>query len=314
MAMVEAKGLVKSFGANTILRGLDIEVEEGEIFGLVGPSGAGKSTLMRTLTGYLKPTKGEVSVFGRDPFRFDASDRRLMSFMPQSFVLYDELSVKKNLDFAAGLYGLRFGRKRERVREVLKFVELWEDRRKTASRLSGGMKRRLQLAAAIVHEPKLIFVDEPTANLDPILRRKFWDEFRLLSGMGRTIFVTTQYVGEAELCDRVGLLNNGRIVAVGTPEELRRQAFGGEMIELTLGGDPGHVGDYLSALEAVGHVVEVREETGESIKASRTRLVVEDADLALPKVFEVLRDADVRSADLIYPSFDEVFFRLVRGF
>lgn len=314
MAMVEAKGLVKSFGGNSVLRGVDVEVGEGEIFGLVGPSGAGKSTLMRTLTGYLKPTKGEVSVFGRDPFLFDASDRRLMSFMPQSFVLYDELSVKKNLNFAAGLYGLSFGRRRERVREVLKFVELWEDRGKVASRLSGGMKRRLQLAAAIVHEPKLIFVDEPTANLDPILRRKFWDEFRLLSGMGRTIFVTTQYVGEAELCDRVGLLNNGRIIAVGTPEELRRKAFGGEMIELTLGGDPGHVGDYLSALEAVGHVVEVREETGESTRASRTRLVVENADVALPRVFEVLRDADVRSADLIYPSFDEVFFRLVRGF
>lgn len=310
--VVGAKGLTKSFGGASVLRGVDIEVEEGEIFGLVGPSGAGKSTLMRTLTGYLKPTKGEVSVFGRDPFRFDAADRRLMSFMPQSFVLYDELSVRKNMNFTAGLYGLKLGRRRERIREVLKFVELWEDRKKKASRLSGGMKRRLQLAAAIVHEPKLIFVDEPTANLDPILRRKFWDEFRLLSGMGRTIFVTTQYLGEAELCDRVGLLHNGRIIAAGTPEELRRKAFGGEMIELTLGGDPGHVGEHLAALGVVGRVVEVREEAGESA-ASRTRLVVENADVALPKVFEVLRDADVRSADLIYPSFDEVFFRLVRG-
>lgn len=312
MAVVETKGLVQNLGGKAILRGVDLEIEEGEIFGLVGPSGAGKSTLMRVLTGYLKPTKGEVGVFGRDPFRFDAEDRRLMSFMPQSFVLYDELSVRQNLNFTAGLYGLKFGRRRQRVREVLKFVELWEDRRKTASRLSGGMKRRLQLAAAIVHEPKLIFVDEPTANLDPILRRKFWDEFRLLSGMGRTLFVTTQYIGEAELCDRVGLLNNGRIIAVGTPEELRRKAFGGEMIELTLDGDPGHVGGYLSALEIIGRVVEVREEVGE-VTASRIRLVVENADVALPRIFEVLRDADVRSADLIYPSFDEVFFRLVRG-
>ncbi len=311
MATVEAKGLAISFGGKPVLKGVDLEIQEGEIFGLVGPSGAGKTTLMRILTGYLKPTKGEASVFGRDPFAFDAADRRLMSFMPQSFVLYDELSVKQNMNFAAGLYGLKFGRRRNRVREVLEFVELWGDRRKTASRLSGGMKRRLQLAAAIVHEPRLIFVDEPTANLDPILRRKFWNEFRLLSGMGRTLFVTTQYVGEAELCDRVGLLHNGRIIAIGTPEELRRKAFGGEMIELTIGGDPGHVGGYLPALEAVGHVVEVREEVGE-LPASRTRLVVENADVSLPKVFEVLRDADVRSADLIYPSFDEVFFRLVR--
>lgn len=312
MAIVEAKGLVQNLGGKAVLKGVDLEISEGEIFGLVGPSGAGKSTLMRVLTGYLEPTKGEVGVFGRDPFAFDAADRRLMSFMPQSFVLYDELSVRQNMNFVAGLYGLKLGRRRQRIREVLQFVELWDDRRKTASRLSGGMKRRLQLAAAIVHEPKIIFVDEPTANLDPILRRKFWGEFRLLSGMGRTLFVTTQYIGEAELCDRVGLLHNGRIIAIGTPEELRRKAFGGEMIELTLNGDPGHVGEYLSALEAVGHVVEVREEVGE-VPASRARLVVEDADVALPKVFEVLRDADVRSADLIYPSFDEVFFRLVRG-
>lgn len=313
MAIIEAKRLVHDFGSDRVLKGLDLSIEEGEIFGLIGPSGAGKSTLIRLLTGYLHPSEGEIEVLGNPPAEFDNSQRRTMGFMPQSFVLYEGLSVRQNLNFIAGLYGLGPFRRRRRVRETLEFVELWDDRRKRVSRISGGMKRRLQLAAAIVQEPRLLFVDEPTANLDPILRRKFWDEFRLLRDEGRTIFVTTQYIGEAELCDRVGLLSNGRLVAVGTPQELRRRAFEGEMIELTLGGDPGHVGEHLTALEEVGHVVEVREENENEDPVSRARLVVDDADVALPKVFEVLKGADVRSADSLNPSFDEVFFRLVRN-
>lgn len=310
--MLKGEGVVRSFGSQTVIDGLDFEVREGEIFGLIGPSGSGKSTLIRMLTGYLEPSSGMVEVLGRDPSGFDAEDRRLVGFMPQGFVLDGELSVKQNASFVSGLYGLRLGRKRKRIREALEFVELWDDRRKAASKLSGGMKRRLQLAAAILHEPKLIFVDEPTANLDPILRRKFWEEFRLLADMGRTIFVTTQYVGEAELCDRVGLLHNGKLIAVGEPDDLRRQAFGGETIELTVGEDPGMIGEYLPALESIGRVVEVREELDRE-NASRLRLVVENSDVALPKVFEALRDTKILSADLIHPSFDEIFFRLIRN-
>ncbi|MGF1473206.1 MAG: ABC transporter ATP-binding protein [Rubrobacteraceae bacterium] len=313
MAIIRAKRLVQDFGPERVLKGLDLTVEEGEIFGLIGPSGAGKSTLIRLLTGYLEPSEGEIKVFDTSPAAFDTARRRNVGFMPQSFVLYEGLSVRQNLDFAAGLYGLGYRRRRRRVRETLEFAELWTARRKKVSRISGGMKRRLQLAAAIVHEPRLLFVDEPTANLDPILRRKFWEEFRVLRDEGRTIFVTTQYVGEAELCDRVGLLSGGRLIAVGTPKQLRRRAFEGEMIELTLGGDPGHAGKYLTALERVGHVVEVREENDSGKAVSRARLVVEDADLALPKVFDALDGADIRSADSLNPSFDEVFFRLVQN-
>ncbi len=234
MAIIEARNLTKRFGKEQVLKGLDLAVEEGEIFGLIGPSGSGKSTFLRTLTGYLSPSEGEVEVFGRAPTAFSAEERRRVGFMPQSFVLYGQLSVLQNLNFVAGLYGLGFGERRRRVREALEFVELWEHRRKAASNVSGGMQRRLQLAAAIVHEPELLFVDEPTASLDPILRRRFWEEFRQLREAGRTLFVTTQYVGEAELCDRVGLLAGGKLVAVGTPEELRRRAFGGELVEVAL--------------------------------------------------------------------------------
>lgn len=314
MPAIVAKNVSRRFGDEEVLRGLDLAVEEGEIFGLIGPSGAGKSTLLRVLTGYLEPSEGTVEVLGSAPVRFTPEERSRVGFMPQGFVLYEELSVEQNLNFVAGLYGLKFGDRRLRVREALEFVELFEHRRKAARDISGGMQRRLQLAAAIVHQPTLLFVDEPTANLDPILRRKFWEEFRLLRDRGRTIFVTTQYVGEAELCDRVGLLSDGILIAVGTPEELRREAFGGDLIELTLGGDPGLLGEQLAALEEIGHVAEVREESSEE-RVSRVRVLSADADASLPEVIDALRSvgADIRSADALNPSFDEVFFRLVKG-
>jgi ABC-2 type transport system ATP-binding protein len=312
MAAIEVENLVKRFGSEEVLGGLDLTVEEGEIFGLIGPSGSGKSTFMRILTGYLPPSEGKVEVLNKTPSSFTSKDRRRMGYMPQGFVLYPELSTRQNLNFVAGLYGLKFGKRRRRVRETLEFVELWEHRRKTAQNVSGGMQRRLQLAAAIVHEPELLFVDEPTANLDPILRRRFWEEFRHLREQGRTLFVTTQYVGEAELCDRVGLLSAGKLVAAGTPDELRRRAFGGEFIQLVLGGDPGSLGERLEALERVGRVEEVRKDERETEKAaSRVRLLVEDADATLPEVMEVLDGAKVLSADIPRASFDEVFFRLV---
>ncbi len=314
MAAIRAENVSRRFGDEEVLKGLDLAVEEGEIFGLIGPSGAGKSTLLRILTGYLEPSDGSAEVLGGSPAAFTPEERGRVGFMPQGFALYEELSVVQNLNFVAGLYGLKRSERRHRVREALEFVELWEHRRKAARDVSGGMQRRLQLAAAIVHEPRLLFVDEPTANLDPILRRKFWEEFEALRERGRTIFVTTQYVGEAELCDRVGLLSNGALVAVGTPGELRREAFGGELIELTLGGDPGHLGGHLVVLEDAGHVAEIRDENDSGARVSRVRLLVEDADVALPKVFGALSSsgADIRSADVLAPSFDEVFFRLLK--
>src|SRR5919112_2313342 len=276
MAAIKVRDLAKRFGNERILKGLDLTVEEGEIFGLIGPSGSGKSTFLRTLTGYLAPSEGEVEVLGKPPSRFTAKDRRRIGFMPQGFVLYGELSVRQNLNFVAGLYGLRFLKRHRRVRETLKFVELWEHRRKRAANISGGMQRRLQLAAAIVHDPELLFIDEPTANLDPILRRRFWEEFQRLRDEGHTLLVTTQYVGEPERCDRVGLLSDGILVAVGTPDELRRQAFGGELIHLVLGGDPGRLGEVLEDLEGIGRVVEVRQDEQAEEAASRVRILVEE--------------------------------------
>jgi ABC-2 type transport system ATP-binding protein len=312
MAMIETRKVVRRLGGEDILKGVSLAVGEGEIFGLIGPSGAGKSTLLKILTGYLEPSEGSVEVLGSPPAAFSPEERRRVGFMPQGFVLYEELSVAQNLNFVAGLYGLRFGERRRRVREVLEFVELWDDRRKVARDVSGGMQRRLQLAASVVHEPDLLFVDEPTANLDPILRRKFWEEFEQLREGGRTIFVTTQYVGEAELCDRVGLMVDGALVAVGTPAELRRRAFGGEIVEVSIGGEPGSLARRLGALESFGRLEEVRRDEGEEGVVSLVRLLVEDADAALPKAMEILDGSDIRSLGVPKPSFDEVFFRLVK--
>ncbi len=313
MPIVEAKDLGHSFGAETVLEGVDFAVEEGEIFGLIGPSGSGKSTLIRAFTGYLEPSEGEARVFGRPPTTFRGSDRRRMGFMPQGFVLYRELSVRQNLNFVAGLYGLKLFERRRLVREALKFVELWDHRRKAATNISGGMQRRLQLAAAIVHEPELLFVDEPTANLDPVLRRKFWDEFKALRDRGRTILLTTQYVAEAEACDRIGFLSGDKLAAAGTPGDLRREVFGGDLIEIVLGGEPGHLDEPLSVLEKAGRVAEIHREEASGGPASRVLLAVDDADVALPRIFEGLRSAgaDVRSVDALTPPFDEVFLRLV---
>jgi ABC-2 type transport system ATP-binding protein len=313
MPTIEAESLGHSFGGETVLTGVDFAVEEGEIFGLIGPSGAGKSTLIRAFTGYLEPSEGNVKVFDRPPTAFGSADRGRIGFMPQGFVLYEGLSVRQNLNFVAGLYGLRFFERRRLIRQALEFVELWDHRRKATANLSGGMQRRLQLAAAIVHEPELLFVDEPTANLDPILRRKFWDEFKALRDRGHTIFVTTQYVGEAEACDRIGFLSGGKLAAVGTPEELRKEAFGGEVIELVLGGEPGRLGDPLSVLEKAGRVTDVHREEVSSGPIGRVRLVVDDADVTLPRLFDSLRstEVDVRSVDVLTPPFDEVFIRLV---
>lgn len=310
---IQAEGLGHSFGRQRVLRDIDLTVEKGEIFGLIGPSGTGKSTLIRSLTGYLEPSEGSVKVLGKRPSEFGPEDRRRVGFMPQGFALYEDLSVRQNLNFVAGLYGLRLFERRRAVREALQFTELWEDRGKRASKISGGMQRRLQLAAAVVHDPELLFFDEPTANLDPVLRKRFWDEFSSLRDRGHTLLVTTQYVGEAGRCDRVGFLSGGTLVSVGTPEQLRREAFGGELISLSLPGDIGSLGRPLAELEKIGRLSEVREENGSDGPVSHARLLVEDADTSLPEVFRVLREAgtSARSADILTPSFEEVFFRLV---
>ena len=175
------------------------------------------------LTGAIAPTTARSAVLGREPKRFRRADRERIGYMPQLFTLYEDLTAGENVDFVASLFGMLFRRRRRRrVREVLKLVDLWDARGRRAGQLSGGMQRRLELACALVHEPELIILDEPTAGIDPLLRETIWEELHRLRDAGRTLLVTTQHVGEAEECDAVAMIVGGRIIALAPPDELRR--------------------------------------------------------------------------------------------
>jgi len=227
--VVLTKDLTKKFGEQTAVDSLNLRVPRGAIFGFIGPSGCGKTTTVRLLAGIHEPTSGEANVLGKNPVDFSQSDRERIGYLIQQFVLYPELTVWENLNFAASFYGVGLFRGR-RLKRLLDFVELAGDKGKLARDLSGGMKRRLSLAATLVHNPELLFLDEPTAGIDPILRRKFWDYFKDLQTEGRTLFITTQYVGEAAYCDLVGVMYEGRLLMVESPDALRRKAYGGDVI------------------------------------------------------------------------------------
>jgi ABC-2 type transport system ATP-binding protein len=214
-----------SLGKSAVIHDLSFAIPAGSICGLLAPSGGGKTTVLRLMTGIYAPTTGSIEVLGSAPHRFSPDERRRLGYMPQQFVLYPELSVRRNLDFMAGIYGIGGQQRAARIPVLLEMVDLTDARDRRAGRLSGGMQRRLQLAATLLHEPELLIIDEPTAGIDPLLRARFWDHFRALRNEGRTLVVSTQYVTEAEYCDLVIMLRAGRLVAVGTPDDLRSQAL-----------------------------------------------------------------------------------------
>jgi ABC-2 type transport system ATP-binding protein len=229
---VEVENLVKRFGDFTAVDHISFRVRRGEIFGFLGPNGAGKSTAIRVLCGLLRPTSGLARVGGYDVAREPETVRQNIGYMSQKFSLYDDLTVEENLDFFGGVYGVPEGRKREREDFVLRMAGL-EDRRTTMTRLlAGGWKQRLALGCAILHEPPILFLDEPTSGVDPIARREFWDLIYQLSETGHTVFVTTHYMDEAEYCHRLALMYNGKIVALDTPAALKQAAGKASMEEV----------------------------------------------------------------------------------
>jgi ABC-2 type transport system ATP-binding protein len=300
---VQTAGLSRRFGQVQAISGIDLEIPAGVVVGIVGPSGSGKTTLIRMLTGSLSPTGGRVEVLGQRPARFGGRTRQRIGYMPQQFSLYPNLSVRENVDFVASLYGLLLWRRWRRTREVLELLELWPARRRLATDLSGGMQRRLELACALVHQPDLLILDEPTAGIDPILRRTVWDEVHRLRDTGVTVLVTTQYVTEAEECDGVALIEAGRLLSYGTPDELRREALGGEVVEVTMR-------DVFDAapLEGRDGVLGI-----EQIGPRQFRLVVRNAAATTPEAVQAMwrAGAEVVAAREYRPTFEEVFTRLV---
>lgn len=302
---VVAVDIGKRFGDRDVVQGLSFEVQRGTIFGIIGPSGCGKTTTIRMLLGVLRPTSGDLRVLGRHPHRFRRRDRERLGYMPQQFVLFPELSVMENMGFAASIYGMGlFGRGR-RIRRTLELVELWDARDRPAGQLSGGMQRRLELAATLVHNPEVLFLDEPTAGVDPVLRAKFWKHFRALRDEGRTLIVTTQYVTESEYCDEILVLRDGQKVATGTPDEVRRLAIGGEVVRVS---GPNLDRHAVTAIREVDGVHRVSWDGQD-----RLEVIVEDAGSALPDLVEALKNAhvDVDEVSERHASFDDVFVQLM---
>jgi ABC-2 type transport system ATP-binding protein len=301
--MVVMHGVSRAFDHRRVVSEIDLTVPRGTILGIIGPSGAGKTTTIRMLTGAIPPTSGEIRVLGVEPRRFHRADRERIGYMPQLFTLYEDLTAGENVDFVASLFGLLWRKRRRRVQEVLKVVDLWDARKRQAGKLSGGMQRRLELACALVHEPTLIILDEPTAGIDPLLRGTIWEELHRLRDAGRTLLVTTQQISEAEECDSVALIVGGRVIALASPDDLRRMATNGDLLEV----ETATMFD-VANLKGIPGVVEVHQEGPRHLQ-----IVVEDAGPALPVVVEHIRSSgtEVESAREVRPSFDDVFAILV---
>ncbi|WP_332692717.1 ABC transporter ATP-binding protein [Halalkalibacter lacteus] len=219
--VIDVTEIGKHFGNKTVLKNITMSVVQGEIFGLLGPSGAGKTTLVKMIAGIDTGDSGEVTVLNVTMPSFAVLNKT--GFMSQSDALYGELSALDNLEFFSSIYGLKKAKRKERIREVINLVNLLDDLKKPVNQFSGGMKRRLSLAISLLHEPEILILDEPTVGIDPVLRQSIWDELRRLSQNGTTILVTTHVMDEAEKCDRLGMLRAGRLLAMGTPEDLKTQ-------------------------------------------------------------------------------------------
>lgn len=223
---VEIKGVTHDFAGEKALRGISLEVPSGTLFGMIGADGAGKSTLFRMAATLLLPQKGSVKIFGQDTRTEFRSIRTRIGYMPQRFSLYGDLTVTENLRFMAQIMDVNFSLREQKIHELLEFTNLAAASDRRASRLSGGMKQKLALCCALIHQPELLLLDEPTVGVDPVTRKDFWDILRNLRTQGSTLLVSTPYMDEAELCDQVALVNGGMILALGTPSALSQSLPG----------------------------------------------------------------------------------------
>jgi len=303
-SVIEVRDLTRRFGAFTAVDRVSFEVRPGEILGYLGANGAGKSTTIRMLCGLLEPTSGSAVVAGVDVGRHPQKVKRLIGYMSQKFSLYLDLTAMENLDFFGGAQGLAGRRLRERSHAVLGQVGLLEHRDVRTGDLPGGWRQRLALACAILHQPQLLFLDEPTAGVDPVSRRSFWQLVRTLVREGTTVLVTTHYMDEAEYCDRVGLMVDGRLAALGTPAALKGRFVPGRMFDVH--GPAAGSRDRLAAVPGLVHA----EPFGAGFHVR-----VGDAAVGPEELARRLGDAGFPGAfvDDLEPSLEDVFLEVVEG-
>lgn len=302
---IEAHGLTRKFGSFTAVDGIDLSVPRGTIFGLLGANGAGKSTTIRMLCGLLRSSAGSARVGGYDIDRRPEQIKRSIGYMSQEFSLYRDLTVAENIRFFGGAYGLSQERIRSRSDWVVRMAGLEAHRTALAAELSGGFRQRLALGCALLHEPQILFLDEPTGGVDPLSRREFWDLINGLAEQGVTILVTTHYLDEAEYCNSVSLMHAGRIAAEGPPSELKRTAISHTMWELRCS-DPAAAAGALGALPWVVDVSSF----GRSVHVG-TRFSGERTPEALT---EALREhgIETQSVSPLLPSLEDVFIHVIQ--
>jgi drug efflux transport system ATP-binding protein len=301
--VVSVKNLEKRFGDFVAVNQISLSVQRGEIFGFLGPNGAGKSTTIRMLCGILQPTAGEGFVAGLDVVRESEKIKAHIGYMSQRFSLYEDLSVEENINFYSGIYRIPAAKKEERKEWVLQMAGLKEHRNSKTGILSAGWKQRLSLGCAILHEPPILFLDEPTSGVDPISRRNFWDLIHEMATQGVTIFVTTHYMEEAEYCDRLALIYRGELTAAGTPQELKLKLMKEEVLELK----SDHPQDLIEPLGKVPGVKEV------ALFGRGLHLVVDDFQKVKPVLEESLGKLNIPAQNLkkIEPSLEDVFVSLI---
>ncbi|MFA4988093.1 MAG: ABC transporter ATP-binding protein [Candidatus Omnitrophota bacterium] len=303
---VMVKGLEKRFGDFVAVNHIDFEVRQGEIFGFLGPNGAGKSTTIRMLCGIYTPTSGSGSVGGFDIIREQYRIKEHIGYMSQKFSLYDDLTVEENIDFYSRIYNIPEKERLKRRDETIELAGIEGFRTSLTSTLSGGWKQRLALGCAIIHQPNIIFLDEPTSGVDPITRANFWDIIKGMASKGKTIFVTTHYMDEAENCDRLVMIYHGTMIAMGSPEEMKTGIMKHEILEVSMPQAETCI-DEISSLESV-------KET--ALFGVNIHAVVFDAQKAALDIKKVLdsRGASGYSINKIKASLEDVFVSLIENY
>ena len=302
---VTVTGLTRVFGSFTAVDHISLEVVKGRVFGFLGPNGAGKSTTIRMLCGLLLPTSGSGTVAGFDVMTESELIKRHIGYMSQKFSLYDDLTVEENIDFYAGIYNVSRARRDARKDWVLNMAGLADKRALPTASLAGGWKQRLALGCAVLHEPPVLFLDEPTSGVDPMSRRRFWDLIAQLSQQGTTVFVTTHYMEEAEYCDELALIYRGRIIAQGSPREVKTRSMSEDILQIR-SDRPFEVLERLQSSRLVREAALF----GDALHA-----VVYDAREAGPAVSDFLRGEGfaVESVSAVMPSLEDVFVSLIEG-
>jgi ABC-2 type transport system ATP-binding protein len=302
---VETHDLLKAFGAFIAVDHVSLQVSKGEIFGFLGPNGAGKSTTIRMLCGLLTPTSGTGSVNGFDVASQPEEIRRSIGYMSQKFSLYDDLTVEENIDFFSGIYRVPRDTRAARKDYVLRMANLSERRTSLTRTLSGGWKQRLALGCAILHDPPVLFLDEPTSGVDPIARGAFWGLIHDLAETGHTIFVSTHYMDEAEYCHRLALMYRGKVIALGTPPELKEGLTTHTLLQL----DTSEALETMRALEGHPGISDV------AVFGGGLHVTVDDAPAAIARIREALgaKGIAIKRLERIDPSMEDVFVAMIEA-